>query len=218
MFSPLWSQTWEAELVRRSLNPCFMATSLLAPTGREDLLRAGRGVLPPLCSLPAPPAPLLAFCRSFPSSPPALQCARRSWPSDRFGKSGRRSRDGGGYSWASRVWPEIACNAASKVLGSFSSRPPEDVSPGLPSAAGTVPRIGSAAWCPQPWRGGRCWRRAGVVVLGLSSRGGKDASTCLLFPVADGRLRGPAPGGSGEKGASALPPRLVVWSSVLCSH
>ena len=46
------------------------------------------------------------------------------------------------------------------------------------------------------------------VVLGLSSWGGKERSTSLLFPVADGRLRGPAPGGSGEKRLTALPRHL----------
>lgn len=43
------------------------------------------------------------------------------------------------------------------------------------------------------------------VVPGLSSWGGKDGSTSLLFPVADGRLRGPASGGSGEKCLPVLP-------------
>lgn len=78
------------------------ATSLLSSTSQEDLLRVSRGAQPPPCSQPAATSLFLALDQSFPSPPVAPQRAGQL-ESDRFGKSGRRSRD----SWASRVWPEI---------------------------------------------------------------------------------------------------------------
>lgn len=44
------------------------------------------------------------------------------------------------------------------------------------------------------------------VALGLLW-GGKDGSPSPVFPIADGRLRGPAPGGPGEERLPTLPRR-----------
>lgn len=152
-----------------------------------------------------------ALCSSnilFPSHPHLWPCSvpDSSWMevrSDRFGWG----RGGSARCWASGVWPEITWWHGLQGAGFPQQQVPEGVPPGLALAVEVrwwklqCSTLGPGGWVVLVW--------FGVVLLG-----GKDSSTCLLFPVADGRLRGLAPGGSGETHLGS--PMAFGWYRALC--
>lgn len=116
--------------------------------------------------------------------------------SDRFGQN---DRGRGGWEGAGLLECGLRSLGDNGLQGARfpQQQVPEGVSP-WPCSGCRAEVVETAAWCSQPW-----WVGGAGLVWGVLMEK-KDSSTCLLFPTADGRLWGLAPGGSGETHLGSL--------------